>query len=365
MFCIFCRLADDKLVLASLEKYILVNRTRLTRAISDSPAMMHLVNLYSLCRSLQNERYQISYSLEAERIIFHLLNEYEWDVGSFDIHLESLKWLFQQENISKSLTYQIQNISRNNLIGNEVHNVYGNGTQRSLTYWFAKLISEGDNYAATLLVNLLTQLAEKESQETDVLSIMNLMTTVVSISPTASNHLSMNGIGNAIHRLVCGFTNSSFGTSFPTLLLLIFNILASVQSGVLKNDESWDTVCIKVPSKPILPQHFPFIIELTKNPLSLLQLLNYLSLRDTAITQNHEGMMVIGILSLVLYHSNSGALVEASRSIVLNSYLVSAINTVVEVACAKGPSLTQFQDETDIGEALAFMLPLCFFSLRR
>lgn len=242
-FCIFGRLADDKLVLTSLEQYILVNGTSV---ICDSPAMLHLVNLYSLCRSLQNERYQISYSLEAERILFHLLNEYEWDLSSGDIHLESLKWLFQQENISKSLAYQIQKISQNNLIGKEVHNVYGDGRQRSLTYWFAKLISEGDNYAATLLVNLLTQLAEKEEQESDVISILNLMTTVVSISPTASNHLSMNGIGNAIHRLVCGFTNSSFGTSFTTLLLLIFNILASVQPGVLTNDESWDAVFIKV-----------------------------------------------------------------------------------------------------------------------
>ncbi|KFK25469.1 hypothetical protein AALP_AA8G118600 [Arabis alpina] len=310
------RLADDKLVLASLEQYILVNRTR----------------------SLQNKRYQISYSLEAERILFHLLNEYEWDLGSTDIHLESLKWLFQQENISKSLTYQIQKISQNNLIGNEVHNVYGNGKQRSLTYWFAKLISEGDNYAATLLVNLLTQLAEKEEQENDVISILNLMTTVVSISPTASNQLSMNGLGNAIHRIVFGFTNSSFGTSFTTLLLLIFNILASVQPGVLKNDESWDAIFIK--------------------------LLNYLSLQDTAVAQQHKGMMVIGILSLVLYHSSDGALVEASRSIVLNPYLVSAINTVVDVACSKGPTLTQYQDETDIGEALAFTLLLYFFSLR-
>lgn len=72
-----------------------------------------------------------------------------------------------------------------------------------------------------------------------------------------------------------------------------------------------------------------------------------------------------GILSLVLYHSSDGAFVGSSRSIVLNSYLVSAVNTVVDVACSKGPALTQSQDETDIGEALAFTLPLYFFSLRR
>ncbi|XP_033142017.1 protein PUTATIVE RECOMBINATION INITIATION DEFECT 1 isoform X2 [Brassica rapa] len=330
------RLADDKLVFASLEQYILVNRTSL---ISDSPAVLQLVNLYSLCRSLQNKRYQISYSLEAERIVFHLLNEYDWDLGSCDIHLESLKWLFQQESISKGLTYQIQKISRNNLIGKEVHNVYGDGRQRSLTYWFAKMISEGDNYAATLLVNLLTHLAENGDKESDVISILNIMTTVVSKFPTASNHLSMNGIGNAIHRLVCSFRNSSMGTSFPTLLVLIFNILASVQPGVLKNDESWNAVFIK--------------------------LLHYLSLRDTAITQpDHEGMMVIGILCLVLYHSSHGALLDSSRIIMVNSYLVSAINNVVDVACSRGPALTQSQDETEIWEALAFTLPLCFSSLR-
>ncbi|CAH8314385.1 unnamed protein product [Eruca vesicaria subsp. sativa] len=329
------RLADDKLVFASLEQYILVNRTSL---LSDSPAILQLVNLYSLCRSLQNKRYQISYSLEAERIVFHLLNEYEWDLGSCDIHLESLKWLFQQENISKSLTYQIQKLARNNLIGNEVYNVYGDGRQRSLTHWFAKLVSEGDSYAATLLVNLLTHLADNGAHDNDVISVLNLMTTVVSKFPTASNQLSMDGIGNAIHRLICGFTNSAMETSFATLLVLIFNILASVQPGVLKNDESWDAVFIK--------------------------LLNYLSLRDTAITQNHEGMMVIGILCLVLYHSSQGALLDSSRVIVVNSYLGSAINTVVDVACSRGPGLTQSQDETDVGEALAFTLPLCFFSLR-
>jgi len=227
------------------------------------------VNLYGLCRSLQNERYQISYSLEAERIIFHLLNEYEWDLGSINIHLESLKWLFQQESISKSLIYQIQKISRNNLIGNEVHNVYGDGRQRSLTYWFAKLISEGDNYAATLLVNLLTQLAEKEEQENDVISILNLMNTIVSIFPTASNNLSMNGIGSVIHRLVSGFSNSSLGTSFRTLLLLVFNILTSVQPAVLMIDESWYAVSIKVrPSRLILHQHCHVIKELTESSLS-------------------------------------------------------------------------------------------------
>ncbi|KAJ4905845.1 putative recombination initiation defect 1 [Raphanus sativus] len=289
-------------------------------------------------RSLQNKRYQISYSLEAERLVFHLLNEYEWDLGSCDIHLESLKWLFQQENISKSLTYQIQKIAQNNLIGNEVHNVYGDGRQRSLTHWFAKLVSEGDNYAATLLVNLLTHLADKGEQENDVISVLNLMTTVVSKFPTASNHLSISGIGNAIYRLVCGLTDSSMKTSFATLLVLIFNILASVQPEVLKNDESWDAVFIK--------------------------LLNYLSLRDIAITQNHEGRMVIGILCLVLYHSSHEALLNSSRIILVNSYLASAINTVVDVACARGPSLTQSQDETDIGEALAFTLPFYFFSLR-
>lgn len=189
-------------------------------------------------------------------------------MGSSDIHVESLKWLFQQENISKSLTYQIQKISRSNLIGNEVKNVYGDGRQRSLTYWFAKLISEGDNYAATLLVNLLTQLAEKEEQENDVISILNLMTKIVSIFPTASNHLSMNGIGNAVHRLVSGFNNSSLRTSFKTLLLLVFNILTSVQPGVLLIDESWEAVSIKVWSfRPNFYQHCHFIIELTESSL--------------------------------------------------------------------------------------------------
>ncbi|XP_010532711.1 PREDICTED: protein PRD1 [Tarenaya hassleriana] len=328
------RLADDKLVLAALEQYILVNRTSYICELSDSLAMLHLVNLYGICRSRQRESYQISYSLEAERIIFHLLNESNWDLCSCDIHLISFKWLFQQENITKGLTHQIRNISQK-LVGNELHNVHG---QRSFVRDFAELVSEGDNYGATLLVHLLAQHAGKEDQENGLIPILNLMIAVICIAPTSSDQLSLQGVGSAIQRLFCGSTNSSSGKTFTTLLLLMFNILASVQPEVLRNDESWFALTIK--------------------------LLNYFSMQGTVLTQNHETLIMVGILCLVLNHSSSGALLEASKSIVLSPVLASKMHTVVDAACSKGPALGENYHGTDIGNSLAFVLLLSFFTMK-
>lgn len=76
-------------------------------------------------------------------------------------------------------------------------------------------------------------------------------------------------------------------------------------------------------------------------------------------------LIVIGILSLILHHSTTGVLTEASKTIVLNVPLISVINTKVSEACSKGAALCDHCEGTNTGELLMFMLLLVFFSLRR
>ncbi|KAK9902978.1 hypothetical protein M0R45_001369 [Rubus argutus] len=76
------RLADDKLVLASLEQYILVNSTDLQSGAIDSFTKMMLVHLYGLYRGLTKVSYEIPFSPEAERILFQIVTENEWDLPS-------------------------------------------------------------------------------------------------------------------------------------------------------------------------------------------------------------------------------------------------------------------------------------------
>lgn len=78
-----------------------------------------------------------------------------------------------------------------------------------------------------------------------------------------------------------------------------------------------------------------------------------------------ESLLVLGILSLILHHSTSQALIEASKAILLNASLVSMINDVIQTSCSKGPALIEDDEETRKGETLTFVLLLDFFSLRR
>ena len=80
---------------------------------------------------------------------------------------------------------------------------------------------------------------------------------------------------------------------------------------------------------------------------------------------NVESLVVIGILSLVLHHSANEALVDASKTILFNSSLVSAINSTIRAASLKGPALVDHDEGTSIGETLIFALLLNYFSLRR
>lgn len=80
---------------------------------------------------------------------------------------------------------------------------------------------------------------------------------------------------------------------------------------------------------------------------------------------NHESLLVIGILSLVLHHSTNGVLVEASKSILFKTSLISAINSTISAAILKGPALVDHDEGTSLGQSLIFVLLLNYFSLRR
>lgn len=192
--------------------------------------------------------YQIPYSLEAERMLFHLLTEKEWDLPSAKIHPLSLKWLFQQEKLSKPLSYQILKFCRNN--SSNVSNVvvHGKSNNSMNEEVIAELVAAGDNYGASVVVCLLMQRIEQEGQVPDIVSVLNLVATAINILPRASDQFCLHGIINAI----CALYNNSSYSSLPQILtaisLLIFNILRSVHPEVLSlsDEAAWLTVTMKV-----------------------------------------------------------------------------------------------------------------------
>lgn len=232
------RLADEKLVLASLEQYILLNSSDFHNWTTENLMVTRLVNLYSLLR-VGNMSYQIHYSREAEEIIFQLINNGEWDLLSARIHSVSLKWLFQQENIIKSLCYQILKFCRSyNLEGADI--IIGNSNQTINVQTLAELVSTEDNYGARLFVCLLAHLFEEEGQEHDIISVLNLMVAMIHVCPAASDQLSLHGIGTTM-RTWCFST-----TTFMPILILVFNTLSSVHPQTLSTDQSWVAVTMKV-----------------------------------------------------------------------------------------------------------------------
>ncbi|KZV42283.1 mediator of RNA polymerase II transcription subunit 14-like [Dorcoceras hygrometricum] len=92
---------------ASLEQYISLNISDFVDRVSDSITIELLINLYGLHRGFAKTSYQILYSPEAERTLFQLLPEINWNSLLTKIHLISLKWLFQREKLCKSLSEQV------------------------------------------------------------------------------------------------------------------------------------------------------------------------------------------------------------------------------------------------------------------
>ncbi|XP_012078523.1 protein PUTATIVE RECOMBINATION INITIATION DEFECT 1 isoform X1 [Jatropha curcas] len=328
------RLADEKSVLASLEQYILVNSSEATHPLT----MVQLVNLYGLYRSFAKMNYHNYYSPEAEKILFHLLTETEWDLPSSRIHLVSLKWLFQQEKLKKPLSYQILKFWRSNCSNATQIVVNGEHSQIINEQIIAELATSEDSYVARLLVCLLTQQVEEISQETDVISIVNLLATIISISPAASEQLCMNGFGNAIRSIYYNPSYFSSPSMFKATSLLVFTVLRSVHPEALCDDEAWLAVTMK--------------------------LMEFLNLTIDAKRWSTEGLQVIACLSLILHQSTSKVLLGASKAIIFNTSLASMINNIIHEACSKGPALLDFNEGTSIGEALIFVLLLLCFSLR-
>lgn len=334
------RLADEKLVLASLEQYILVNSSNFQCGAAGTSTIMWLVNLYGLHRSLAKMSYQIPYSLEAERILFHLLTEKEWDLPSAMIHSLSLKWLFQQEKLSKPLSYQVLKFCRS--ISSNVSNVvvHGKSNNSINEEVIAELVAAGDNYGASVVVCLLMQLIEQEGQVLDIVSVLNLMATAINIMPHASDQFCLHGLINAICALYNNCSYSSLPQILTTISFLMFNVLRSVHPEVLSlsDEAAWLAVAMK--------------------------LIEYLISTVSMCGWTHESLLIISILSLILHHSTHNALIEASKYIVLSNSLVSTVNSTIDAACLKGPALTDCDEGASTGEYLIFVLLLYYFSIR-
>ncbi|KAL4273284.1 hypothetical protein GQ457_13G028810 [Hibiscus cannabinus] len=299
-------LADERSVLASLEQYILVNSGDFFSGSINSSTMMQVLNLYGLCRGLAKLSNQVSHSLEAERILFHMLSQSEWDLPSATIHPVAVRWLFQQEKISKPLSYQLLKFCRRDC-------------------------SDGNQ--------ILIQLTEEGAQKQDIIAVVNLISTALNIFPAASDQLCLHGIGNSILMVV--YYNSSHSSSSELLvaiLLLLFNILSTVHHETLSDGESWLALSTK--------------------------LIDCLIPEVRKYGWNHEALLLVGILSLILHHSSSHALIEASKSIIFNASLISTINSTVQVVSSKGPALIEHDEGTSSGENLILLLLLYYFTLR-
>ncbi|XP_028759746.1 protein PRD1 [Neltuma alba] len=332
------RLADEKLVLTSLEQYVLVNRSDVLDGTTDDLTVIRLVNLYSLFRGLGRMSCPVPYSREAQGILFQLINEGGWDLLSARIHSVSLKWLFQQENLLKSLCLEILKFCRRYSSEETDAMIYGAHNQTVDVQILAELVSSGDNCGARLFLCLLAQLFEEERPEHDIISVLNLLTTIVRACPAASDQLCLHGLGTAI-RTLC-YSSRTFSLAiFMSVLVLVFNILGSAHSETISADQCWVAVTMKVTE--------------------------YCSPIETGGILTSESLFVLGILSLILHHStNNKALEEASKFILFNTSMVSLVDTVVRAASSKGPALLDYDEETSGGETLASVLLLNYFALR-
>ncbi|GFQ06718.1 protein prd1 [Phtheirospermum japonicum] len=331
------RIADEKLVLSSLEQFIILNNRDFFCGASSSVTMELLVNLYGLYRGFAKMSYQIPYSPEAEKILFHLLDEKDWDSLSTKIHMTSLRWLFQQERLCKSLSAQILKFCRcNSSIDDNL--VIDHGTCRKVDlHLFSELITSENNFGATIFVCLLGDLVENASEDYDIISVLKACAIIIEIAPVASDQFCMHGIDGVLLNIY-NYSRYSFPDLFMATSQFAFGLLKSVHSESMPTGEAWVGITLK--------------------------LMDYLTSALASDGWTDEVLIILGILSLILYHSTRGALTEASKIIIVNVPLVSMINMLVSEACSKGHALVDHDEGTRTGEVLISVLSLLFFSLR-
>ncbi|TYK01656.1 protein PRD1 isoform X1 [Cucumis melo var. makuwa] len=329
------RLADEKMVLASLEQYILVSKSGLLCGNHDPFTITQLVNIYGFCRSVADASCHTSYSSEVESILFQLVTESEWDMHSSRIHRSTLLWLFKQEKMRNPLSYQVLKICQildpNWASTTTVHNQFI-GAQE-----IAELIAEGENYAATILIFLLEQLVE-EGVEHHIILVVNFVSNIVNMFPSCADQLHVHGIGNAIKLIFYNTKNLYSKQTFKAVLLLVFSVLKSGHSGMLSNDEAWLAVTVK-----LLDWIFPTEVTDRWTP---------------------ESLLVVAILSLILHLSTDGRLIEASKSVLFHTPMASATKSILHEACSKGPALIDEHEGTNMGKTIILVLFLVYFSMR-
>ncbi|KAK9725833.1 hypothetical protein RND81_05G172800 [Saponaria officinalis] len=326
-------LADIKLVLTSLEQYLLSNSRHLLFEATDSIGIVQILTLYSLCRSNAKLNYLICYSPAAEQIFFQLLMERDWELSSSDIHPSSLKWLFQQERINKTLSCQILKLCQKNCsIGNQAN--CGIPNLREIFH----LTAVGDNLLPKMLVSTLTQVVGEDMVMNDVFSLLHFLSSIITAFPHASDQLCFHGMGNAVQSLCSYMLHPSYVENYMIILRFVFIILSSVNSQTLVDDNAWLTSSMKLVD----------------------------SFSSTMMVNGwmQEHLISIGILSLLLHHSTQGVLTKTSQFILLNTPLASRIRSTIDQFTANGPALIEQEEGTDVEQALIFLLVFYQFYFR-
>nr|CAD1820331.1 unnamed protein product [Ananas comosus var. bracteatus] len=327
------RLASENEVLAALEQYIIVNNTNFSCGISDSMILTQLILLYSLIRA-SSVGYSAAYNAEAEKTIFRLISEKEWDLLTISIHPLALNWLFQQEALLSPLSYQLLNFSKFYSSNKNQICVHLDKMQIMDIQMIAQLVVSGNNYVIQILVLLLKEVGE-EGREDDAISVMNVLGGLLEIYPKSSNQLCLEGFADALR---CSYYSTHSLQNFMTCSLIVFNVLYSANCKALIQEGEWLSVIQK--------------------------LLEHLKPKSASQSCGQEEYLVIAILCIVLRFSTNQVLIEPAKAILFSNSLVSSVEKVVQTACTKGPALSKHEEDTTLGESLIFVLLLNLFALK-
>lgn len=241
------RIADDKLVLSSLEQFILLNSKDFLCGATASVSIEILVNLYGLYRGSAKMSYQIPYSPEAERILFQLLAEKDWDSLSTKIHLTSLRWLFQQEKLCKSLAEQLLKLCRGkcSIANGVVLHDHETGQKVDL-HVLAELITSENNFGTMIFVHLLGDLVEDAREEYEIISVLRACIEIIEIAPAASDQFCIHGIDVVLQNIYNYSTHCSPELFMAASQLVLVSLQSAHSESMSTSEASWVGITVKV-----------------------------------------------------------------------------------------------------------------------
>ncbi|KAI5078441.1 hypothetical protein GOP47_0006112 [Adiantum capillus-veneris] len=351
------RFAEDSHVLAFLEQYLLMNFSTPNLLMNfstpnqgscSSCIFNQLLYIYILTINTAISC-GLTYSLEAESLLASLVEQYQHNIISPNMHRSVFVWLIRTQSLESfmvaSMIDRIKTLSRGEQGNKEKITTYPrivdqeDGQPEDINFFLVAI--EEEDCCGLFFARVLDEVLASQIED-DINTVVGCYIKLVKLSAVAANQLCLSGIVSNIRSWL-----AIYGARLPKihscLFELLYQLLCAVDHDRALDEESWG-----------------LLVNQFVHPLA--DKLNFFGDTDA----DEELFSLLSLMGLILHKSieNTGFLAQASRIILSHEQLQNSIRSHLNKFGARGCNLLNLVAESMDGKVLACILAFHLLCLR-